>query len=312
MKKLLTFLAFLLVGWTSTSMAQTQMTADSTGLPGDHFSLEGALELFKTATSLEDFEKKLNDPENSVNNLDLNQDGEVDYIRVIDNMDDEVHALVLQVPFSEDENQDIAVIEIEKDGPESALLQIVGNEDIYGEQVLVEPYDEKVASEGKGGPDGGYSYSRVVVNVWFWPSVRFIYAPGYTVWVSPWRWRHYPTWYRPWRPYTWNRWHVRIAPHRAHRYHVVKTHRVVRAHKVYTPRRSHAKVVRTRTTTTVKTRNGAVKKTTTRTAVKGKKGNTAVKKKSTVKTRKTTVKKDQKTTKVARKKTKVSRKKKGN
>ena len=33
--------------------------ADSTGLPGDNFSLEGAIELFKQAGSPEEFEKLL-------------------------------------------------------------------------------------------------------------------------------------------------------------------------------------------------------------------------------------------------------------
>ena len=57
---------------------------DSTGYPGDGFSLEAAVELFKKAQSPEEFEKLLNTEENTVNNLDLNQDGEIDYIRVID------------------------------------------------------------------------------------------------------------------------------------------------------------------------------------------------------------------------------------
>ena len=39
--------------------AQEVDRADSTGLDGDHFSLEGALELFKDSKSLEDFEKQL-------------------------------------------------------------------------------------------------------------------------------------------------------------------------------------------------------------------------------------------------------------
>ncbi len=262
--------------------AQDSVSADSTGLPGDNFSLEGALDLFKSSSSPEDFEKRLNEKDNPVNNLDLNEDGDVDYIRVIDNMEEDVHALVLQVAFSETESQDIAVIEIEKDGPESAVLQIVGDEDIFGEQLIVEPYDEQESTGGKEGPSAESEYHRVVVNVWFWPGVRHIYSPGYTLWVSPWHWRHYPTWYRPWRPLTWNRWHVRVAPFRSHRYHVVKTHRVIRAHNVYTPHRAHAKVVRTRTTTTVRTKKGTIRKSTTTTKVKGKNGNTAVRKKTRV------------------------------
>ena len=40
--------------------AFAQNSEVSTGLPGDHFSLEGALELFKNSSSIEDFEKQLN------------------------------------------------------------------------------------------------------------------------------------------------------------------------------------------------------------------------------------------------------------
>ena len=95
MKKLFTFIFCLAI--ISYSHAQDQ---DSLGLPGDHFSLQGALELFKSSKDLEEFEEKLNKEDNYVNNLDLNEDGEIDYIRVEDNMDGDVHAIVLQVPVN--------------------------------------------------------------------------------------------------------------------------------------------------------------------------------------------------------------------
>ncbi len=117
--------------FTNPIVAQNPEPADSTGLPGDHFSLEGALDLFKKAESPEDFEKLLNQEDANVNNLDLNEDGETDYIRVIDNMEDDVHAIVLQVSVSEEESQDVAVIEIEKTGDEEATLQIIGDEVLY-------------------------------------------------------------------------------------------------------------------------------------------------------------------------------------
>jgi hypothetical protein len=115
---------------------------DSTGMPGDHFSLQGALDMFKNASSPEDFEKLINTSSKNVNNLDLNNDGEVDYIKVIDKPGNNVHAFILQVAVSETENQDIAVIELEKTGDTTAILQIIGDEDIFGEQVIVEASDE--------------------------------------------------------------------------------------------------------------------------------------------------------------------------
>ena len=87
--------------------------ADSTGLPGDNFSLQGALGLLKQSKTLEEFEKKLNTKDNSVNNLDLDGNGKTDYIRVVDLEKDNAHALVLQVAVSKTEKQDVAVIEIE-------------------------------------------------------------------------------------------------------------------------------------------------------------------------------------------------------
>lgn len=256
---------------------------DSTGLPGDHFSLEGAIDLFKKAESPEDFEKLLNSEGSNVNNLDLNEDGEIDYIRVIDNVRDNAHAIVLQVPVSEKESQDIAVIEIERQDSGSAILQIVGDEDIFGEQVIAEPFEDEVeVKKGKNGPSPDFVVDRIVVNVWLWPSVRYVYRPNYVVWVSPWRWRAYPVWWRPWRPHPWRAFHARVVPFRAH-YHVVTTHRVVYAHKVYAPKRTHSRVVHTRTTTVVKGRHGRTigKQTTTRTTVHGRNGNTATKKTTT-------------------------------
>lgn len=223
--------------------AQTIAAADSTGLPGDNFSLEGALELFKKSTSPEEFEKMLNTEDSKVNNLDLNGDGETDYINVIDQTKKGAHAFVLQVAVSENENQDIAVIELEKTGNDKAVAQIVGDEDMYGEQTIVEPTEEVVTNAGT-------SRSQVVVNVWAWPSVRYVYGPAYGVWVSPYRWRAYPGWWRPWRPIRYRAFYAYRAPYRS-RYVVVSNHRVVRAHRVYVPHRVTSVTVRTRHTAAV-------------------------------------------------------------
>ena len=240
--------AMLLLG---AGTARSQDT-DSTGLPGDHFSLQGALEMFKKASSIEDFEKLINTESNNVNNLDLNADGDIDYVKVIDKTENGAHAFVLQVAVSATENQDIAVIELEKDGDESAVLQIVGDEEIYGEQMIVEPSDgtnDDEESPAKNGPSIS-DLNNIVVNVWLWPSVRFVYRPAYIPWVSPWRWRVYPTWWHPWHPLAWRVFHPRVIVY--HPYcRVVHTHRVIVAHRVYTPFRSTSVFVHTRHVTAV-------------------------------------------------------------
>ena len=269
-----------------TCLAVTSMFAtaqqDSTGMPGDNFSLQGALEMFKQAASPEEFEKLINTQDKNVNNLDLNGDGEIDYIKVIDKADKDVHAFVLQVAVSETENQDIAVIELEKTGDTTAVLQIIGDEEIFGEQVIVEASEEgdEVIEDNNNTPGNGpsvnfFETNRVVVNVFFWPHVRFVYRSVYNPWVSPWRWRHYPNYWKPWRPYAWHVFH----PMRYH-YHrhcaIVHTHRVIAAHRVYTPYRVSSVTVRTRTT--VARNNYKVTRTTKRTVVTGPRGNTHVRK----------------------------------
>jgi hypothetical protein len=263
-------LCLLFVIVTLPAISQTITAADSTGLPGDNFSLEGALELFKKSTSPEEFEKMLNSEESKVNNLDLNGDGETDYINVIDQTKKGSHAFVLQVAVNENEKQDIAVIELEKIGNDKAVAQIVGDEDMYGEQTIVEPTEEVVTNAGT-------SRQEVVVNVWTWPSVRYVYGPGYGVWASPYRWRAYPGWWRPWRPIGYRTFYTYRAPYR-NRYVVVSNHRVVRAHRVYAPHRVTSVAVHTRhgaavshyrTTRTVRMNHGAKRVRTTRTVKSG-------------------------------------------
>ncbi len=220
--------------------------SDSTGLPGDHFSLQGALDLFKSSKSLEDFEKKINNEDNAVNNLDLNGDGDIDYIKVTDSRKDSAHAIVLQVPINDDELQDVAVIEIEKTGSKNAIVQIVGDEELYGKNMIVEPFEEKTSVKTESGPSNLFPMPvHVIVNVWYWPSIQFIYAPAYVVWVSPWKWHHYPLWWKPWAPHPWN-WHHQHCAHYNAFYYPVNKHRVVVAHNIYAPHRKTSIIVQNR------------------------------------------------------------------
>lgn len=239
MKKTLLLLAIFLFGGFNLK-AVTEET-DSTGLPGDNLDLYGVLDLFKQSSSLEDFEKKLNDPTNEINNLDLNDDQNVDYIRVVDQMQGDAHAIVLQVPISETESQDVAAIELEKNGTESADLQVVGDEELYGEDYIIEATDETKTST----TDGKWQGFRpvVVVNVWMWPCVRFIYAPAYVVWISPYRWAHYPAYWKPWHPVRWHVHHARVVRYHHPHYVCVHTRRMVRAHAHYHNHRVHSAAV---------------------------------------------------------------------
>lgn len=260
MKKITTLL-FVVLGIT-VGFSQEDDRPENTG---ENFSLEGALALFKKSNSLEEFEKLINQEDNNVNNLDLNNDGKTDYVTVTDIKEGDTHVLVLSTYLSEKEKQDIATIGIEKTGNEQATLQIEGDTDLYAENTFAEPLETtENVSGGKGGPSvSEIAIMPVIVNVWFWPSVRFLYAPSYVVWVSPYRWAYYPRWWRPWRPFAYRTFYTRCAPHRVY-YHRVPARRVVVAHRVYTPRRNQSTLVvhNRRGSTTVIRNNG--RKTTTK------------------------------------------------
>ena len=220
---------FLLTGWV-TVKAQYQQE-----VPGDNFSLEGALELFKKSESPKQFERMLNDPDSRVNNLDLNQDGYIDYIRVVDLFEENVHVFVIQAVISNNQFQDIAVITLEKRANGKAVLQITGDEDIYGVETIIEPTRDVYTYAGQRS-------SRAVVNVWAWPIVRYVYSPYYHVYVSPWHWTYRPHWWRPWRPVIYYDYYTYWRPFR-HHYSVCYTHRVFYGYDFYRRHRSTSVIV---------------------------------------------------------------------
>ncbi|MCB9273737.1 MAG: hypothetical protein H6564_06830 [Lewinellaceae bacterium] len=205
-----------------------------TGYEGDYFSLEGALDLFKQSYTLRDFERKLNTEENWVNNLDLNYDGRIDYIRVEHRRQGRFHAIVLQALLGRFDAQDVAVIEIEVIGRNEAVLQIIGDEDLYGQEVIVEPVEGY--SDSRKGYHSNYGD---FVNVYYWEPVQYILGRNYDVYVSPYRWSYYPDWWSPWVQCTWNIFRPRIVVYHRY-YHVVHRYRVIHVHNFYRPHRSYS------------------------------------------------------------------------
>ncbi len=178
------------------------------GLPGDNLNLYAVMKLFQESETLEGFERTLNDENSRINNLDLNGDNLIDYITVHDYVDGDVHSIVLRVALNRNEFQDVAVFTVQKFRDGSVQIQLVGDEELYGRNYIIEPiYDET--------PNPGYTGSpsrRVAVTVVrttpyevaLWPVVRFIYLPNYVIWRSSWYWGYYPSYWRPWRPYYWH------------------------------------------------------------------------------------------------------------
>lgn len=241
MKRLVYLGLIMLTGSAFNTFAQE---SDSTGMPGDNFDLQGALELFKQSKNLEDFEKKLNTESSGVNNLDLDGDNKIDYIRVVDKKDGDNHAILLQIPINKKETQDIAAIAIEKRSDKEAQLQIIGNEAIYGEETIMEPIQEQETKKSSG-PAILAPTTVVFVNVWGWPCVQYIYDPFYDPWYSPYYWDYYPSWWNPWRPVYWHVYYQRMYPYQGW-CHYTPYYHVPHAHALYASNHSNSSYVRKR------------------------------------------------------------------
>lgn len=105
------------------------VTVDSDAKDG--LDLEALIELVKKGKDAKDIEARLNKPD-GINNLDLNSDGKVDFIKVTEygNKKD-AYGFSFTVELSGKEEQEIAEIEIEKGG-DNANITARGNEQIYG------------------------------------------------------------------------------------------------------------------------------------------------------------------------------------
>jgi len=111
--------------------AYSQAKEDTTallGLPGDNLDLYAVLDLFQKSKTIEGFEKSLNDEKTKINNLDLNLDKKIDFIKVVTKKDGDSYTFILQVDVSKKETQDVAVILLDKGKDKKISLQIVGDD----------------------------------------------------------------------------------------------------------------------------------------------------------------------------------------
>jgi hypothetical protein len=242
-----------------TSVLAQDNQEDWLGLPGDNLNLYAVMKLFQESKTLESFENGLNDKNSNINNLDLNGDNFVDYIRVIDNVDGDVHNIVLQVAVNQRENQDIAVFTVQRFQNGQVQIQLIGDEELYGRNYIIEP----IFDDNGQTPNPGYTgnsktiYGRNVnvvrtttYEIAAWPVIRFIYRPDYVVWHSSWYWGYYPSYWNPWEPYYWHyyygyhyNWYNDYYGH----YRRWDNHRYTRWNDFYyTSRRSHSTYVDSR------------------------------------------------------------------
>jgi len=254
MKKLIcTSILAILVASVTTVRAQ-DYPEEYLGLPGDNLNLYAVMKLFQESETLEAFERSLNDENSRINNLDLNGDNMVDYLTVADYVDGNVHTIVLRSVLDRNEYQDVAVFTVEKFRDGSVQIQLIGDEDLYGRNYIVEPIYAETPNPGYRGRQVSRSNVAVVTTTYYevasWPMIMFIYSPRYVVWRSSWYWGYYPVYWRPWRPFYWHyyygyhsHWYPVYYSHYRHwdrpRYHRYNSfyYGSVRAHSVKVERR---------------------------------------------------------------------------
>ena len=220
MKTKILNIAFLFLLFVSPLFAQdvTTVRANSYDI-SDNLDLRAVASIFGESRDLEDFERRLNDPNLQISNLDLNGDNQVDYLRVIEVTENNVHLIILQAVLGIDTYQDVATIEVERDRRNNVQVQVVGNSFIYGPNYIYEPV---------------YSVRPPLFNV-FWMSS---YRPYY----SPWYWGYYPVYYSYWAPHPVYRYrnHVHVYVNPRNNYYYTNNRRSTRAIAMHNTRRANA------------------------------------------------------------------------
>lgn len=211
MKKLFSTALIALLSLAFIPLQAARNPNEKLGLPGDNLNLYAVMDIFQNSETLEEFERKLNDPQLLINNLDLNNDNQVDYIFVNDYPTVNIHQIVLQVALGKDDLQDVAVFIVEKLRNGGVSIQLIGDEDLYGPNYIVEPVYDSTPNPGYIGnvrKQVPVETVTVVHTTYYevagWPMIVFITRPAYVPWRSAWRWGYYPPYWATWRPYYWD------------------------------------------------------------------------------------------------------------
>ena len=172
MKRLTTLLMTLMLMSTMLWADQTITVSANSSDISEGLDLKVVAKLFAEAKNLEEFEMMLNNPDSAFCNLDLNGDGQVDYLRVIETGEGNKRLIVLQAVLAKDIYQDVASIYVEKDANNQVSVQVIGDEYVYGANYIIEPV---------------YVY-RPLIYDWMW-------SDAWYAWYSPWYWGYYPAWW---------------------------------------------------------------------------------------------------------------------
>ena len=166
---------FMALGWSARADETITVTANNADISAN-LDLKAVATLFGQSKNLEEFEQALNSEDSRISNLDLNADGIVDYLRIVETAEGQKHLILIQAVLAKDIFQDVASIYVEKDEVTNEITtQIIGNEYLYGVNYIVEPV----------------YYVNPFIYDWFF------YNPHWYCYSSLWYWDYWPYWYHP-------------------------------------------------------------------------------------------------------------------
>lgn len=135
--------------------------------------LQAVAAIFAQSSTVEEFEDLLNNSSYMISNLDLNGDGYVDYLRVLETVEGYNHVFLIQAVLDHNVYQDVATLIAEVPGISTARVQIIGAPYIYGPAYIIQPV---------------YHVTPLIF--------AHLIVPAYRPWLSPWHWNHFPPHYK--------------------------------------------------------------------------------------------------------------------
>lgn len=153
---------------TTTTMAVTSFNTDICF----YLDLQAVAAAFAEAKSVKEFEMLLNSSRYMINNLDLNGDGYIDYLRVLETRKGYYHALLIQACIAPGLFQDVATLVAER-RTNLLYVEVIGDPYLYGYNYIVRPTFVKRP-----------------------PMWDMFGKPTYTTWNSPYYHGHWPSYYQ--------------------------------------------------------------------------------------------------------------------
>lgn len=141
-----------------------------------YLDLNAVAAAFAEARNVAEFEQILNSSRYMINNLDLNRDGWIDYLRVIETHRGVYHTFLIQACLGHSMYQDVATL-VAEHRPSALYVEVIGDRWLYGPNYIVRPVFIKR------------------------PPLWDVFGrPSYTAWTSPYYYGYWPTYYQKPKP----------------------------------------------------------------------------------------------------------------